>query len=90
MSNIEQLSVKQLIEKQGLTVHQLRTTLARLEKDLAKERKRTLEAAGALSQARKAAATTRCSTTSRKILTIWFSGATATEAGRLAEPVPRD
>lgn len=32
MSNIEQLSVKQLIEKQGLTVHQLRTTLARLEK----------------------------------------------------------
>lgn len=31
-------------------------TLARLEKDLAKERKRTLEAAGALSQARKAAA----------------------------------
>lgn len=31
MSNIEQLSVKQLIEKQGLTVHQLRTTLARLE-----------------------------------------------------------
>lgn len=31
-------------------------TLARLEKDLAKERKRTLEAAGTLSQARKAAA----------------------------------
>lgn len=32
MSNIEQLSVKQLIERQGLTVTQLRMTLQRLEK----------------------------------------------------------
>ena len=31
-NSIEQLSVKELIEKQGLTVHQLRITLQRLEK----------------------------------------------------------
>lgn len=32
MSNNERISMKQLIEEQGLTVHQLRMTLARLEK----------------------------------------------------------